>query len=33
MGRVWSVDAVAKNSFTSFYGSIIALAESLLVAA
>ncbi len=31
MGRVWSVDPVAKNSFTSFYGSIVALAESPLV--
>jgi len=28
MGRVWSVDAVAKNTSTSLYGSIIALAES-----
>ncbi len=28
MGRVWSVDAVAKNNSTSFYGSIIALNES-----
>jgi len=27
-GRVWSVDAVAKNASTSFFGSIIALAES-----
>ncbi len=32
MGRVWSVDAVAKNDSTSFYGSIVALAESPLVA-
>ena len=31
MGRVWSVDAVAKNTSTSFYGSIVALAESPLV--
>jgi len=31
MGRVWSVDAVAKNDSTSFYGSIVALAESPLV--
>ncbi len=28
MGRVWSVDAVAKNDSTSIYGSAIALAES-----
>lgn len=28
MGRVWSVDAVAKNSSTSLYGSIVSLAES-----
>jgi photosystem II stability/assembly factor-like uncharacterized protein len=28
MGRVWSVDAVAKNNSTSFYGNIVALAES-----
>lgn len=28
MGRVWGVDAVAKNASTSFYGSIVALAES-----
>ena len=28
MGRVWSVDAVAKNASTSFYGNIVALAES-----
>ena len=31
MGRVWSVDAVAKNDSTSFYGSIVALVESPLV--
>ncbi|MFQ5701034.1 MAG: WD40/YVTN/BNR-like repeat-containing protein, partial [Acidobacteriota bacterium] len=30
MGRVWSVDAVAKNASTSFYGTIVALAESPL---
>ncbi len=30
MGRVWSVDTVAKNASTSFYGSIVALAESPL---
>lgn len=28
MGRVWSVDAVAKNQSTSAYGNIVALAES-----
>ncbi len=28
MGRVWSVDAVAKNMSTSFWGSVISLAES-----
>ena len=28
MGRVWSMDAVAKNASTSFYGNIVALAES-----
>ncbi len=28
MGRVWSVDAVAKNNSTSFWGSVIALNES-----
>lgn len=32
MGKVWSVDSVAKNTSTSFYGSIVALAESPLVA-
>jgi hypothetical protein len=31
MGTVWSVDAVWKNVFTSFYGSIVALDESPLV--
>ncbi|MBT8053950.1 MAG: glycosyl hydrolase [Xanthomonadales bacterium] len=30
MGRVWSVDAIAKNMSTSMYGSLIALAESPL---
>ena len=30
MGRVWSVDAVAKNDSTSMYGSIISLSESTL---
>jgi len=28
MGRVWSVDAVARNQSTSFYGNIVALDES-----
>ena len=28
MGRVWGVDAVAKNASTSFYGNIVALDES-----
>jgi photosystem II stability/assembly factor-like uncharacterized protein len=31
MGRVWSVDAIAKNTSTSFFGTIVALAESPLV--
>jgi len=31
MGRVWGVDAVAKNASTSFYGSIISMDESPLV--
>jgi hypothetical protein len=31
MGRVWSVDAVAKNASTSFYGNIVSLSESPLV--
>lgn len=30
MGRVWSVDAVGRNDSTSFYGNIVALAESPL---
>ncbi len=30
MDRVWSVDAVAKNNSTSFYGTIVALSESPL---
>jgi hypothetical protein len=30
MGRIWSVDAVAKNRSTSFYGTIVALTESPL---
>lgn len=30
MGRVWSVDAVAKNTSTSLYGAIVSLAESPL---
>ncbi|HVT58794.1 MAG TPA: glycosyl hydrolase [Thermoanaerobaculia bacterium] len=28
MGTVWSVDSVAKNASTSFYGNIVALSES-----
>ncbi len=28
MGKVWSIDAVAKNMSTSFWGSVISLAES-----
>jgi photosystem II stability/assembly factor-like uncharacterized protein len=28
MGKVWSVDAVAKNSSTSLYGNLVALTES-----
>ena len=28
MGRVWSLDAVAKNTSTSFYGNIVSLDES-----
>jgi photosystem II stability/assembly factor-like uncharacterized protein len=28
MGKLWGPDAVAKNSSTSFYGNIVALAES-----
>ncbi len=28
MGRVWGVDSIAKNTSTSFYGNIVALAES-----
>ena len=30
MGKVWSVDAVARNDSTSFYGNVVALAESPL---
>lgn len=30
MGRIWSVDAVAKNASTSFYGNIVSLNESPL---
>ena len=30
MGRVWSVDAIAKNMSTSIYGSLIAVDESPL---
>ncbi len=32
MGRVWSVDAIAKNTSTSVYGSVVALEESPLEA-
>lgn len=31
MGRVWSVDAIAKNNSTSTYGALIALDESPLI--
>jgi photosystem II stability/assembly factor-like uncharacterized protein len=31
MGRVWSVDTIAKNDSTSMYGSIIGLSESPLL--
>jgi len=31
MGRVWSIDAVAKNNSTSFYGNVVSLSESPLV--
>jgi photosystem II stability/assembly factor-like uncharacterized protein len=30
MGKVWSIDAVAKNASTSYYGNIVSLAESPL---
>ena len=30
MGKVWGIDAVAKNSSTSWYGNIVSLAESPL---
>ena len=30
MGKVWSVDAVAKNRSTSMYGNIVSLSESAL---
>ena len=30
MGRVWSIDAIAKNASTSFYGNIVAVDESPL---
>jgi photosystem II stability/assembly factor-like uncharacterized protein len=30
MGRVWSVDSVAKNASTSFYGNIVSFSESPL---
>lgn len=28
MGKIWSVDAVAKNKSTSYYGNVVALSES-----
>lgn len=28
MGRVWSVDAIAKNASTSFFGTLVSLSES-----
>ncbi len=28
MGKIWGIDAVAKNASTSFYGNIVSLAES-----
>mgnify|MGYP001277115163 CR=1 FL=1 len=31
MDKVWSVDAVAKNASTSFYGNIVSLTESPLI--
>ena len=31
MGRIWSVDTVAKNKSTSFFGTIVSLSESPLV--
>jgi photosystem II stability/assembly factor-like uncharacterized protein len=30
MGRIWNIDAVAKNASTSLYGNIVSLAESPL---
>ena len=30
MGKVWSIDAVAKNASTSYYGNIVSLTESPL---
>ena len=32
MGRVWTIDAVAKNTSTSYYGNAVSLSESPLVA-
>ncbi|MBM4186810.1 MAG: glycosyl hydrolase [Gemmatimonadetes bacterium] len=32
MGRVWSIDAIAKNTSTSMYGTVVALSESPLKA-
>ncbi|MEW6758968.1 MAG: glycosyl hydrolase, partial [Acidobacteriota bacterium] len=31
MGKVWGVDAVAKNASTSFYGNVVSLSESPLL--
>jgi len=31
MGKVWPIDAVAKNQSTSFYGTLVSVAESPLV--
>ncbi len=31
MDKVWSIDAIAKNASTSFYGNIVSLSESPLV--
>jgi len=32
MGRVWTIDAVAKNTSTSYYGNIVSLSESPVTA-
>ncbi len=31
MGKIWSIDAVAKNASTSFYGNLVSLSESPVV--